>query len=221
MGFLLKDNLENYGFVVTHCDDGQLALAEFHTNTYDLCLLDVMMPNMDGYSLASKIRTYDLDIPIFFLTAKSMKEDRIKGFKLGADDYVTKPFSIEEVVLRIKAILKRGKSTQPIKKLLSFSKYVLELNNLILKVGDKEIQLTQREADVLALFISNPNVLLRREFILDTIWKDDNYFVGRSLDVFVSKLRKHFKDDESITIRNIHGTGYKFQIREDDQPSTD
>jgi len=214
MGFLLKDSLENYNYIVTHLSDGKSALIEFNKRSFDLCLLDVMMPNMDGFSLATEIRKGDLDVPIIFLTAKAMKEDRIKGFKLGADDYVTKPFSVEELALRIKAVLKRGKSLRTTNKLIPFANYVLDLTNLILNTGDKKIQLTQKEADILALFVSNPNTLLKREFILKTVWEDDSYFIGRSLDVFISKLRKHFKDNSAIKITNIHGSGYKFQVLE-------
>lgn len=215
MGFLLKDSLENYHYTVTHLSDGQSALIEFNKRSFDLCLLDVMMPNMDGFSLATEIRKGDSDVPIIFLTAKTMKEDRIKGFKLGADDYVTKPFSIEELALRIKAVLKRGKSLQTTDKLIPFANYVLDLTNLILSTSNEKIQLTQKEADILALFVTNPNTLLKREFILKTIWEDDSYFIGRSLDVFISKLRKHFKDDSAINITNIHGSGYKFQMIEE------
>ena len=215
MGFLLKDSLENYHYAVTHLSDGKSALMEFNKRPFDLCLLDVMMPNMDGFSLATEIRKNDLDIPIIFLTAKAMKEDRIKGFKLGADDYVTKPFSVEELALRIKAVLKRGKSLQTSDKLIPFANYVLDLTNLILNTGDSKIQLTQKEVDILALFVTNPNTLLKREFILKTIWEDDSYFIGRSLDVFISKLRKHFKDNAAIKITNIHGSGYKFQLLEE------
>jgi DNA-binding response OmpR family regulator len=214
MGFLLKDSLENYNYIVTHISDGKSALIEFKSAKFDLILLDVMMPNMDGFTLASEIRKINLDIPIIFLTAKSMKEDRIKGFKIGGDDYVTKPFSIEELTLRMKAILKRGKPLLSTKHLISFSTCVLDLNNLILDTSFKQIQLTQKEADILALFASTQNILLRRAFILQTIWEDDSYFVGRSLDVFISKLRKYLKDNTNITIVNIHGSGYKFQVVE-------
>jgi len=214
MGFLLKDSLENYSYKVTHYPDGKSALTEFSKHNFDLCLLDVMMPNMDGFTLASEIRKSDSNTPIIFLTAKAMKEDRIKGLKLGADDYVTKPFSIEELTLRIKAVLRRGKVLQITNQQISFSKYTLDLNNLILNIENKQIQLTQKEANILALFASNKNTLLKREFILNSIWEDDSYFIGRSLDVFISKLRKHFKTDSTISITNIHGTGYKFEVIE-------
>ena len=210
MGFLLKDSLESYGYLVTHLSDGMSALVAFNKQPFDLCLLDVMMPNMDGFSLATEIRKTGLETPIIFLTAKAMKEDRIKGFKLGADDYVTKPFSVEELALRIKAILKRGKSFQPSNKTIPFSNHELDLGNLLLNIDDQKIQLTQKEADILALFASNPNTLLKREFILQSVWGDDGYFVGRSLDVFISKLRKYLSSDKAIKIVNIHGSGYKF-----------
>lgn len=214
MGFLLKDSLQNYDYDVTHFSDGKSALTEFKIQKYDLCLLDVMMPNMDGFTLATEIRNSDKDIPIIFLTAKAMKEDRIKGFKLGADDYVTKPFSIEELVLRIQVILKRGKIVATTNNVLPFSSYELDLTNLMLNTGTKKIQLTQKEADILELFVTKQNELLKREFILNSIWKDDSYFVGRSLDVFISKLRKYLKEDPSIKIVNIHGTGYRFEVLE-------
>lgn len=212
MGFLLKDSLENYDYLVTHMPDGQSALVEFSKHQFDICLLDVMMPNMDGFTLATEIRKSDLDIPIIFLTAKAMKEDRIKGFKLGADDYVTKPFSVEELVLRIKAIFKRGRAVESTSKILSFGTYKLDLINLCLSSGTNTSQLTQKEVDILALFVNNQNTLLKREFILKSVWQDDSYFVGRSLDVFISKLRKHFKGNQSVKITNIHGSGYKFEV---------
>lgn len=214
MGFLLKDTLETHNYKVLHCPDGQQALTEFNRKPFDLCLLDVMMPNMDGFSLAAEIRKVNEDIPIIFLTAKALKEDRIKGFKLGADDYVTKPFSIEELSLRIKAILKRGKLLPATNGMIPFADYTLDHSNLLLDNGQTKIQLTQKEADILALFATNPNVLLKREQILQAVWQDDGYFVGRSLDVFISKLRKHLKDNESVSIVNVHGTGYKFQVGE-------
>lgn len=213
MGFLLKDSLENYNFKITLLSNGKLALNEFNRNSFDICLLDVMMPIMDGFSLAKEIRKLDTKIPIIFLTAKSMKEDKINGFKIGADDYVTKPFNIEELVLRIKAILKRSSSIHTPKNIIPFSNYNLDLDNLLLNSNNNSaIQLTQKEADILALFATNKNTLLKRDYILKSVWKDDNYFIGRSLDVFISKLRKHFKNTPSIIIKNIHGSGYKFIV---------
>ena len=212
MGFLLKDSLESYGFIVTHCNNGEKALSQFPIYHFDIAVLDVMMPLMDGFSLAKHLRKLNQHIPLVFLTAKVLKEDRIKGLKLGADDYITKPFSVEELVLRIKAILKRGKLLEVSSDVIRFSDYQLDTINLLLKTKEKNIQLTQRELDILNLLVTHPNTLLKREFILQTIWEDDSYFAGRSLDVFISKLRKHFKTDNTITIRNIHGRGYKFEV---------
>lgn len=212
MGFLLKDSLENYGYEVTHLSDGNIALIEFIKSSFDLCLLDVMMPNLDGFSLAIEIRKHDPNIPLIFLTARTLREDRINGFKIGADDYVTKPFSVEELALRINAIFKRGRTVQQSNKLVSFSHYKLDLKNLMLITPHETVQLTQKETDILGLFVTNPNSLLKREYILKTVWQDDSYFVGRSMDVFISKLRKHFKEDSNISINNVHGSGYRFEI---------
>ena len=179
-----------------------------------MCILDVMMPLLDGFSLAREIRKMNPIIPLVFLTAKVSKEDRIKGLKLGADDYVTKPFSVEELDLRIKAILKRGSSIVVANEIISFSDYQLDKINLQLITPVSLVQLTQKETDILALFVANPNTLLKREFILTTVWHDDGYFVGRSMDVFISKLRKHFKNDNSVSIKNVHGSGYRFEVVE-------
>ena len=213
MGFLLKDSLMNYSYEVTHVTNGQLGLNEFMKSTFDVCILDVMLPVLDGFSLATAIRKHDVSIPILFLTARSLKEDRIKGFKIGGDDYITKPFSVEELALRIQAILRRGNSVQLTAKQIPFAGYTLNIDNLILSHSSDTYQLTQKEADILELLVSHPNLLLKREFILKTIWKDDSYFVGRSLDVFISKLRKYLKNDPLVNIVNIHGTGYKMEIK--------
>ncbi len=215
MGFLLKDSLENYGYEVTHKSNGIVGLSEFKRSPFHLCLIDVMMPQMDGFTLAEEIRKLNLDIPIIFLTAKAMKEDRIKGFRLGADDYVTKPFSVEELDLRMQAIFKRGKLVSlSNSNIINFANYSLNQTNLILKKGNDKVQLTQKESDILALFATQPNTLLKRTYILQSVWKEDGYFVGRSLDVFISKLRKYLKENPAIRIVNIHGTGYKFEVRE-------
>ena len=212
MGFLLQDSLESYGYRVTHYSNGREAFSNFHTQHFDLCLLDVMMPIMDGFTLATEIRKTDEITPIIFLTAKALKEDRIKGFKLGADDYVTKPFSVEELALRIKVILKRGKVVSESSENLTFSDFTLDTVNLTLNTPQNRIQLTQKETDILTLFAKNQNTLLKREFILKAIWEDDGYFVGRSLDVFISKLRKYLSSDPNLKIANVHGAGYKFEV---------
>lgn len=215
MGFLLKDSLESYGFTVTHVNNGKSALEQFASTNFDLLLLDVMMPVLDGFSVAKQIRKTNESIPIIFLTAKALKEDRIKGFKIGADDYVTKPFSVEELSLRIKAIFKRGNFSNSTSEFMKFGKSSLEVENLLLNSNGIKQQLTQKECDILTFFISKPNTLLKREDILNNVWNDDGYFVGRSLDVFISKLRKYLKSDEMLQISNVHGLGYKFEIREE------
>ncbi|MGB1003537.1 MAG: response regulator transcription factor [Salibacteraceae bacterium] len=212
MGFLLKDSLENYGFKVTHVVNGKLAIDAFQVQLFDLCLLDVMMPVIDGFSVAQEIRKTDEHTPIIFLTAKALKEDRIKGFKIGADDYVTKPFSVEELSLRIKAIFKRGTIIQKESKEVAFGNCILDKENFSLNVNGKIQQLTQKEVHILMLFANNPNALLKREYILLQVWKDDGYFVGRSLDVFISKIRKYLKPDETLKISNVHGLGYKLEV---------
>ncbi len=215
MGFLLQDSLENYGYQVTHKTNGVEALTAFKRQPFKICLLDVMMPQMDGFTLAEEIRKLDLNVPIIFLTAKAMKEDRIKGFRLGADDYVTKPFSVEELDLRMHAIFKRGKvHSHTEKDQITFANYTLNRANLTLDKGTETIQLTQKESAILALLVTQPNTLLKRTYILNSVWKEDGYFVGRSLDVFISKLRKYLKENPAVQIVNVHGSGYKFEVKE-------
>lgn len=213
LGFVIKDNLEISGFDVTLCKDGEEFLYQYKLLKADLCILDVMMPKRDGFSLAEQIRKVDTEIPILFLTAKSLKEDKLKGLKLGADDYITKPFNIEELILKVKVFLRRSKiSSQkgtakaaPIKR----GNYELDLSNQLLICGEFKQQLTLKEAELLNVFFENPNTILKREDILNKIWKDDNYFVGRSLDVFISRLRKYLKNDSRMKLVNVHGVGFK------------
>ena len=214
LGFLLCDNLEMNGFEVELCQDGLAGLLAFKKGNFDLCVLDVMMPKMDGFTLAKEIRTKDQETPIIFLTAKGLKEDRIKGFKVGGDDYLTKPFSIEEFILRINAILRRTQKSPPTPQMLQFGTYQLDTENLKL-IHEKETkQLTKKEAGILQLFAQNQNKLLKREYILKTIWEDDGYFVGRSMDVFISRLRKLLEGDAGVKIVNVHGMGYRFEVEE-------
>ena len=211
MGFLLKDSLENYQYKVSLFHNGQEALTAFN-DRYDLCILDIMMPVMDGFTLAENIRKINNHVPLIFLSAKTLKEDRIKGFKLGADDYVTKPFSVEELDLRIQAILRRGHRVEEPADKMIFSSCELDIPNLTLTVGNAQRQLTHKEAEILALLAGSRNTLLKRDHILKVVWEDNGYFVGRSLDVFISKLRKYLKNDSNIEIINIHGEGYKFVV---------
>ena len=211
LAFLTKDNLEQNNYDVTHCMDGAMALEAFKTATFDICIFDIMMPKTDGFELAETIRKSNTDIPIIFLSAKTLKEDRIKGLRLGADDYLVKPFSIEELLLKIEIFLKRSSKSNPVEKsLYTLGKYQFDSNNYFVISGSEKITLTQREAELLKLFLDNKNVVLRREEILKSLWGDDDYFMGRSLDVFISRLRKIVASEEGISIENLHGIGFRF-----------
>jgi DNA-binding response OmpR family regulator len=211
LSFVTKDNLELQGYRITYCADGKQALGVIQENEYDLCILDVMLPEVDGFTLAQEIRKYNTDVPILFLTAKSLKEDRIKGLKLGADDYITKPFSIEELILKIEIFLRRSKiSTPSTATKYKLGDYSFDHSNLNLTAENFSKKLTQKEADLLQMLVENKNQVLRRSDILKKIWGEDDYFLGRSLDVFISRLRKYLKEDPRLTIENIHGVGFRF-----------
>lgn len=210
LSFVTKDNLELQGYQITHCATGKEAMDVIKKQQFNLCILDVMLPEIDGFTIAREIRRYDTDVPILFLTAKSLKEDRIEGLKLGADDYITKPFSIEELILKIEIFLRRSKISQPVQATkFALGKYQFDHNNLSLELEDFSKKLTQKEADLLRFLINGKNQVLRRSDILEQIWGADDYFLGRSLDVFISRLRKYLKEDESIVIENIHGVGFR------------
>lgn len=213
LGFVTKDNLALHGYSVTHCMDGNEAIEEFQNKVFDLCILDVMLPGVDGFFIAQEIRKKDLQVPILFLTAKSLKEDRIHGLKLGGDDYITKPFSIEELLLKIEIFLRRRNISVPQSETkIEFGVYEFDYSNYVLSCQGKTETLTQREADLLKLFLENPNHVLKRSYILEKLWGEDDYFLGRSLDVFISRLRKYLKKDENLKIENIHGVGFRFKI---------
>jgi DNA-binding response OmpR family regulator len=215
LSFVTKDHLELCGYHVNHVLDGASALRLFQEEEFDLCLFDVMLPELDGFSLAKKVREFNIDIPILFLTAKSLKEDRLRGFELGGDDYITKPYSIEELVMKIEVFLRRsGVKNMKTNDVYAIGKYLFDKENLQLTTEDRSKQLTQKEADILHLFIQNKNQLLARSDILIHVWGKDDYFLGRSLDVFISKLRKYLKDDPEIKIQNIHGIGFKMTLSE-------
>ncbi len=214
LAFVIKDNLEEAGYEVTHCPDGVKAWNMYLSKPFDICLLDVMMPKRDGFTLAEDIRKRDKDIPIIFLTAKNMKEDKLKGFALGADDYITKPFSMEELIFRIQVFLRRMQSSR-VPTDLQIASYSLDYPNLLLKrAGETVKKLTQKEADILRFLYKNKNNIVKREDILLKIWGENDYFMGRSLDVFITKLRKYLKDDAAIEIQNHHGIGFKLTIKE-------
>lgn len=211
LGFVIQDSLRMSGYKVHLASDGKMGLKQFNEGKYDLCVLDVMLPQKDGFSLAEDIRKADDKIPIVFLTAKSMTEDKIKGFRVGADDYITKPFSTEEFLLRIEAVLKRSNnlSHNDKKDKYDIGKYVFDAANYVLSLDGQDQKLTKKEAEILKLLCSHKGEVLQRELVLNMIWGDDNYFNGRSLDVFITKLRKYLKQDVKVSIQNIHGVGFK------------
>jgi DNA-binding response OmpR family regulator len=215
---VLEDYLQMLGYSTTLVDNGEDGLEEFKKNDFHLCILDVMLPKKDGFTLAQEIREITQQIPIIFLTAKSMKEDRITGFKMGCDDYITKPFSSEELSLRIEAILKRcdvkNLDQESQEGIFKIGAYTYDVTNMLLSTDNFEQHLTRKEAALLKLLSENKNKLLTREHILKTVWGDDDYFIGRSMDVFITKLRKYLKQDDSIGIVNVHGTGFKLEVNE-------
>lgn len=215
LSFITKDQLEIEGFDVTHSANGKEAWAAFRKGDFDLCLLDVMLPQMDGFELARKIRGVSRHVPIIFLTAKSMQEDKMEGFLLGGDDYVTKPYSFEELKFRINVFLRRRKIMEEApKEAISVGKYLFDYPNLNLAMDGNPRGLTQREADILYYLASRPNQVIRRSDILEDIWGKDDYFYGRSLDVFISRLRKYLSEDPGISIENVHSVGFKLNIPE-------
>ncbi len=210
----MKDYLELKGkFDVTLCKDGEEALRAFNRESFDLCILDVMMPKKDGFTLGREIRELNPDIPIVFATAKGMMEDKTEAFGLGGDDYVTKPFRVEELLLRINALLKRASrektSEEELPANFKIGRYTFDYNAQLISIDGKQQKLSTKEAELLRLLCLNMNEVLTRETALLQIWHDDNYFNGRSMDVFLSKLRKYLKEDPEVEIVNVHGKGYK------------
>ncbi len=215
LSLVLKDYLEMLGYETVVKKDGEEGLSTFKEDVFNLCILDVMMPKKDGFTLAQEIRNLDNDIPIIFLTAKTLKEDRITGFKMGCDDYITKPFSTEELSLRIEAILKRcvvQYRHDIIPKIFEIGKYRFDHENMTLIYENINKTLTRKEAALLKLLCKNKNQLVTRDFALKQIWGSNDYFIGRSMDVFIAKLRKLLSYDNDISIKNIHGTGFKLEI---------
>lgn len=215
MGFIIKDNLEEEGFDVINCPDGETAWEQFQRKTPDICLLDVNMPGRDGFSLAKKIRQRNDVVPILFLTAKSMEEDKLKGFETGADDYITKPFSMKELMSRMNVFLRRNKLLMPAAapEYMVGSMQFFPSESRILKGGD-EIILTQKETQLLHFFCEHANKILRREDILNHVWGKNDYFLGRSMDVYVAKLRKLLKTEEGVLIETIPQAGYRMVIQQ-------
>ena len=208
LGTILQDYLQVKGFEPELCRDGQQGLTAFQRQSYDLCLLDVMLPKMDGFELAREIRQLNARVPIIFLTAKSMKEDTITGLKLGADDYLTKPFSMEELLLRIQAVLRRTQP-EPEQRIFIFGSFTFDYDQRTLARGKEEEKLTSKEAELLKLLAQHLGQTVDRTHALKLIWKDDSYFNARSMDVYIAKLRKYLKPDESVQILTVHGQGFK------------
>jgi DNA-binding response OmpR family regulator len=212
LGFVIKDNLGVKGYDVTLCSNGEEGFNVYNEKQFDLCILDVMMPKKDGFTLAQQIREKNQQIPILFVTAKSMLEDKVAGFQSGGDDYIIKPFSIEELCLRIEVFLRRT-SIQSKEEKFSLGTFNFDSHNFTLKhqfAGEKT--LTQKEAEVLKMLCENKDRVLKREEILKAVWGNDDYFLGRSMDVFISKLRKYLKEDPRVQIVNYHGVGFKLEV---------
>lgn len=210
LGFVVKDSLEDSGFEVLLCNDGETGWQQFMRNNVDICLLDVMLPKKDGMTLATQIRKKNERIPILFLTARNMDEDKIAGFRAGGDDYIVKPFNMEELILRLEVFLKRTKEERVTEeKVVLGTDSSFDYENLLLTNNSKPVQLTQKEADLFKYLFQNRNVVLKREDILINVWGKDDYFLGRSMDVFMTKVRKYIKDIEDLELQTIHGVGFK------------
>lgn len=214
LGFVVADQLKSEGYQVTLALDGAEAFQKFNQDQFHLCIFDVMMPKKDGFALAKDVRNIDKEIPIIFLTAKSMTEDKIEGFKSGGDDYLTKPFSFEELNLRIKSLLKRINILvdQPQEKKIKLGGYVFDTENYTLTHPNFEKTLTKKEAQILTILCKFKNQVVSRELVMNGVWGQEDYFIGRSLDVFITKLRKYFSEDQHIQISNIHGIGFKLEL---------
>jgi DNA-binding response OmpR family regulator len=211
LGYVIKDNLQDAGYEVVLCPDGQTAIEKFDKTQYDICLLDVMMPNKDGFTVARKIRQQSDMIPILFLTAKSMEEDKVKGFLTGADDYITKPFSMQELLLRMDVFIRRTRKLHADNiQAFTIGHLKFSYTDLKLYAAAETYTLTQKEADLLKFLCEHANHILKRDEVLLNVWGKDDYFLGRSMDVFMTKLRKYFKADPEIMLETIHGVGFRF-----------
>lgn len=217
LGFVIADQLRAEGYQVTLCSNGMDAYQRFNDETFHLCIFDVMMPKKDGFTLAKDIRKIDKEIPIIFLTAKSMTEDKVEGFNSGGDDYLTKPFSFDELNVRVKSLLRRLniEDQSQEESIIQLGKYQFDVENYTLIYGDDVKTLTKKEAQILKMLCKFKNQVVTREIVLNAVWGQDDYFVGRSLDVFITKLRKYFKEDDSVLINNIHGIGFKLEVKEE------
>ncbi|MBL7707096.1 MAG: response regulator transcription factor [Taibaiella sp.] len=215
LGFVVKDSLEDSGYEVLLCNDGESGWQQFMRNNVDICLLDVMLPRKDGMTLATQIRKKNEKVPIIFLTARNMDEDKIAGFKAGGDDYIVKPFNMEELLLRLEVFLKRTKEDKVLNEQVVFgTDSFFDYDNLLLMNQNNPLQLTQKEADLFRYLIQNKNTVLKREDILINVWGKDDYFLGRSMDVFMTKVRKYIKDINGLELQTIHGVGFKLILEQ-------
>jgi DNA-binding response OmpR family regulator len=213
LAFVIKDNLEEENYDVAWCADGEAAWQRYTKGGIDICLLDVMMPVKDGFTLAKKIRQKSDVVPILFLTAKSLEQDKLDGFKTGADDYITKPFSMKELLLRMDVFMRRTKKMHSDQvKEYKLGNLIFSFTDLKLLSNGEEISLTQREADLLKFFCEHANKVVKREEVLLSVWGKDDYFLGRSMDVFITRLRKYFKGDTSVILETIHGIGFRLNL---------
>lgn len=213
LGTILRMYLQQKGFLVKLAGDGEYALNLFkEDDIIDICIFDVMMPGMDGFSLAKEIRRLDSHVPIIFLTALNKESDKLKGFELGADDYITKPFSMEELIARINAVLRRTYDERPNTCIFEIGKYVFDYEHRTLTIAGKERRLTSKEAELLRSYCINLNQVVDRQTTLRKIWKDDSYFAARSMDVYITKMRKYLEEDPCVKIVNVHGVGFKLSI---------
>jgi len=214
LGVLLVDYLETEGFDVKLCKDGELALKTFQNNEFDLCLLDVMMPKVDGFAVAKEIREKNKKIPFIFITAKSLKEDKLKGYNLGADDYITKPFDEEELLWKIKAVIRRMPENKSVAKVdvISLGKYSFDYTNQSIALAGHTKRMTERESDILHYLAKHRNKIIKREDMLKELWGENDYFLGRSLDVFITKIRKYIKEDQTLSIENVFKVGFIFNV---------
>ncbi|MCY7409339.1 MAG: response regulator transcription factor [Chitinophagales bacterium] len=216
LSFVIKDNLERKEYQVSSCKDGLEALNLFAKQSFDILITDVMMPNMDGMVVVEKIRSKNQQIPIIFISAKSLLNDKLAAFKIGGDDYLIKPFSMDELIFKIEVFLKRSQTIPNVEipQIIIIGKYKLDFANLALSINRVSITLTMREAEVLRYLAIKKNQLVQRGELLKQIWGSDDYFLGRSLDVFISRLRKYLKEDNEIEVENVHGVGFRLVIKE-------
>ena len=216
LGVLLADYLETEGFGVKLCKDGEMALKAFQGGQFDLCLLDVMMPKMDGFTLAKEIRLTDKSIPLIFITARSLKEDKLKGYGFGADDYITKPFDEEELLCKIRAVIRRIPENKSERRaeIALIGQYTFDYTNQSLSFGGKIRRITEKESDIFNYLSAHRNHIIKREDLLNAVWGENDYFFGRSLDVFITKIRKYLKEDPQLSIENVFGVGFIFNVPE-------